>query len=74
MEITLDKSLSYRVDLLKAARDRLGTNHSAIARETGYSRPTVIAVFKGESDSVAAISAIAAAVGLSISEVFKKAA
>lgn len=73
VEATLNKR-SYRFDLLIAARDRIGTNNSAIARETGLSRPTVIAVFKGESDSAFAIGAVAEAVGLSLSEVFAEAA
>jgi hypothetical protein len=65
---------TYRYELLLDARDRTGTNNSAIARETGLSRPTVIAVFKGESDSVSAIGAVAESVGLSLSEVMAEAA
>jgi DNA-binding XRE family transcriptional regulator len=73
VEAILNKR-TYRNDLLIAARDRIGTNNSAIAREKGISRPTVIAVFKGESDSAFAIGAVADAVGVSLSEVFEEAA
>jgi len=64
----------YRTDLLAKAKERTGKNNSEIARETGLSRPTVILVLKGASDSVDAIEAVAKSLGLSLNQLFTKAA
>jgi DNA-binding phage protein len=69
-----DTVTTYRADLLQKAKEKSGKNNSEIARETGFSRPTVISVFKGDSDSVDAIQAVAKTLGLTLSQLFSRAA
>jgi transcriptional regulator with XRE-family HTH domain len=72
MRDTVDRL--YRHDLLQAAQEKTKKNNSMLARETGYSRPTVIAVMNGHSDSLAAVGHIADALSVPRDQLFTKAA
>lgn len=65
---------AYRFELLQKAQKSTGKNNSMIAREIELSRPTVIAVMNGDSDRLGHIEAVAKALGLSLSDLFTKAA
>jgi DNA-binding phage protein len=64
----------YNFDLLVKARENTGRNNSEIARDTGISRPKIIEVMKGESSNVDHIGTVAELLGVSMSELFAKAA
>jgi hypothetical protein len=64
---------AYR-DVLQRAQKKAGKNNSMITRETGLSRPSVIAVMHGRTSNLDLIEPVARALGVPMNELFEKAA
>jgi transcriptional regulator with XRE-family HTH domain len=66
-----DTVTAYRNDLLRDAKKKLRKSDGQIALETGLSRPTVIAVLKGnQSVTLASLRAVAAALDVTMKQLF----
>ena len=65
---------TYRSDLLQKAKDKTGKNNSMLSRETGLSRPSVIAVVNGTTKNLELIIPVAKALGVAMDDLFAKAA
>lgn len=65
----------YRNELLREAKEAFGKSDAEIAREAGVSRPTVIAIMKGDPNvNLRSIQAVAKTVRVKLSALFAEAA